>query len=69
MQLKEFERQRVMNMMPLRDECRCPACKKNVVPRVRNHFGMGGSGMLWCPECLSGDAGIMWAEVGTNEPN
>ena len=38
----------------------CPECKKKVIPRAWEN---GKSGMYWCIECGSGNAGMEWIEL------
>jgi hypothetical protein len=42
-----------------KDYCRCPNCKCIVQPR--------GYGLLWCPLCYKGEAGMLWISYGTIE--
>ena len=62
MTLKEREKQRIMNMEELRIKCRCPKCKESVYPRRVCYPFDDYSGLLWCPKCLKGEAGMFWVE-------
>ena len=44
-------------------KCRCPKCRKIVIPRRINYFVLGYSGLLWCPKCLQAEARLFWMEV------
>jgi len=61
--LRKFEKERIMNMEELTYKYLCPNCKRTVYPRRRNYFPNEYSGLLWCPLCLRGKAGIFWREV------
>ena len=65
--LKQFEKDRIMNMQEDTHYCICPNCKLHVFPRFVNYSVKIGypykSNLYWCPICLKGEAGIFWREV------
>jgi len=67
MNLKSFERKRIMNMAKS-DYCYiCSNCKSYVFPRYIDYssyyYYPYKSGLYWCPKCLKGNAGIFWREI------
>ena len=60
--IEEFNKQRILNMNKYHTKCRCPKCKKIVIPRRVYYKGLypNYSGLLWCPKCLKGESAMFW---------